>query len=70
MNDKQGTFSEWFEAQHGKRPGGDMPSHEVLNKLKAAQYEVSRLQALYNAQAVYDAQLKSAQSAWYAQEGK
>jgi hypothetical protein len=59
-------FADWFDAQHGKRPGGDAPAWKTLEELRHAQYECSRLEALYRAQEIYDERRTSALYAWQA----
>jgi hypothetical protein len=64
--DMASEFAKWFEAQHGKRPGMEKPSWQVLEELRRAQYECARLEAIYRAQEIYDERRTSALYAWQA----
>ncbi len=66
MVDDDASFSTWFTAQYGKRPGGTTPSWKVLEELQQAQYECSRLEALYREQEFYDERRTAALYAWNA----
>ena len=57
------TFNEWFIAQHGSRPSAKK-SWDLLAEIQRTQYELSRLEALYQACELWDEQAKSALYAW------
>ena len=60
-------FTEWFEAQHGKRPG----SPKITDaKLREQEYDGLRAEAMLRRREEWDARFESALYAWQARGPK
>ena len=61
------AFQEWFEAQHGKRPGKNEPDDVSLRLLVI---NGKRAEQILHERQLYDARKNSALYAWQARERK
>lgn len=58
------TFDRWFRRQHGPRPGGNVSTAELGQRLADATVKLSDARGVYQARRQYEARETSALYAW------
>ena len=59
-------FVDWFRAQHGNRPGSNIPTWKLLEDVELARRKLRSAEILLAAREEYDARETSALYAWTA----
>lgn len=59
-------FANWFRAQHGNRPGSNVPTWKLLEDVQRARLKLRSAEILLAAREEYDAREASALYAWQA----